>query len=278
MVYYKGKKPLRYKKKATTKRKVVKKAIKKANNRIFAKKVLKVVKRQEETKYAQPLSISAIPIYAYNDVSGTVQPVPFTSTFIELTSIFNTVGQGTGQGGRIGNKISPVNFVFKGIMSATNASADGTGAENPTYVKMIICRMKNAFNAKSIDMSNFFQFGNGAIAPSNRLQDIYNQINRDEIVVYATRTFKLGASEYGAGYNQNNNDFKLCKPFKVNLTKWVKNVCYNDTGNITNHQMFAVFVAGMYNGYPIPASTASPPDYPVCAGITYDIQLAYKDS
>lgn len=261
-------------KKVTGKRKFIKKAITKAKHKIFAKSVLRIVKRSEETKHAQPVqNLRGTQIFAYNSVGGSAQPVANTSTFIELTSIFNTIGQGTGQGDRVGNRISPTKFSFTGWI---NYSQNYTQNNLPCYIKMVIMRMKNTVNAQYPNMQNFLQYGNTTQQPQNLLNDIRQLINKDDVIVYAQRTFKLGPAASSSALS--NNDFKLCQSFNINLTKYIKTAIYDDQmANMKNHQMFAVFLGGTFSSEPLAPSEGTPVDYPLPANITYNIELSYKD-
>lgn len=234
------------------------------------------MKRQEETKHCEPLqNLAGLALKAYGGTS-----TPTSSTFIELTSLFNLISQGTGQGDRIGNKISPVRFVFSGFM---NYNADIPGAASnsqPQYVKMFIFRMKNTLSATAPDMTKFFQYGNASQAPTGYIQDIKSRVNTDDIVLYATRLFKLCPSAMpnstgiiGAAFT--NNDYKLTQAFKIDLTKHCKKVVYDDTtATIKNHQMFCAFVFGMND---CGAVVAYEGEKYTPIQIAYNIECSYKD-
>jgi len=242
------------------------------------------MKRAEETKHAQPLqNLNGTQLYGYSAVAQLAGIPAGTSSFIELTTIFNTIGQGTGQGDRIGNRISPNKFLFCGYMNfnANLAPSPGYYNANPMYVKMFIFRMKNTLIAPNPDMTKFFQYGNSSQAPTGYIQDMKNKINTDDIVLYATRTFKLAPSALVAtsgtiGQADTNNDFKLTQRFQVDLTKHVKKVIYDDTTlTIKNHQMFAAFLFGRNDLAPLVKDASN--NYPTPIQIAYDIQVSYKD-
>jgi len=255
-----------------------KKAIAKVNNKIFAKKVLSVMKRAEETKHAQPLqNLQGLPLLAYGGTS-----TPTASSYIDLTTVFNTIQQGTGQGDRIGNRITPTRFVFSGFMNF-NADIGGAGDNSqPQYVKMFIFRMKNTVSATAPDMTKFFQYGSTSQAPTGYIQDIKNRVNLDDIVLYTTRLFKLSPSAIpnttgviGAAFT--NNDYKLTQAFKIDLTKHIKKAVYDDqTAQLKNHQMFCAFVFGMNTCEEVkkyqPDGELHTP-----IQIAYTIECAYKD-
>lgn len=235
------------------------------------------MKRAEETKHAQPLqNLAGTPLLAYGSAGLTN-----TSTFIELTTVFNTIGQGVGQGDRIGNRISPVKFVFSGFMNFNADTPSAAGNLGPQYVKMFIFRMKNSLSALSPDMSKFFQYGSTTQPPTGYIQDIRNRVNTDDVVLYATRTFKLAPSALQSGITtiataDTNNDFKLTQSFKVDLTKYVRKVVYDDTtAQIKNHQMFAAFVFGLNNCTKYEAYTDDIYHSPI--QIAYNIECSYKD-
>jgi len=251
-----------------------KKAIKQVDNKIFAKKVLKVVKKQEETKHAQPLQdLGGIALYGYANFVQSGIPAG-TSSYIELTSIFNTIGQGTGQGDRIGNRISPNKFIFHGFMNYNNSLTLPLNNLQPMVVKMFIFRMKNTVSAPNPDMTKFFQYGNTSQAPTGYIQDMKNKVNSDDINLYATRTFKLAPSAMSA--TASNNDFKLTQAFKVDLTKYVKKVIYDDTtATIKNHQIFVSFLFGRNDCQALAKDANN--EYSVPIQIGYTIEASYKD-
>lgn len=240
------------------------------------------MRRAEETKHAQPVqNLAGTVLYGYDSAAQSAGIPAGTSSFIELTSVFNTIGQGTGQGDRVGNRISPNRFVFTGYMNY-NANNVGVAQTNclPMYVKMFIFRMKNTLSATQPDMTKFFQYGSASQAPTGYIQDIKNKVNTDDITLYATRTFKLGNSALVStgvvASADTNNDFKQTQAFKVDLTRYVKKVIYDDTtAVIKNHQMFCAFLFGRNDCLALTKNALNDLITPI--QISYDIQVSYKD-
>jgi len=255
-----------YRKRRYAKKPMVKKAIKQAKKTMFNKRVLQVIKRDTETKHATPIIVDQLYIEGYTATATT-------STILDLSLVFSNITQGTTQTSRAGNRIEPSNVVFKGFLNYLVPSVENCPNEQ-FLLKMVVFRMKRGYS-ENPNMSKFLQLGASAFAPINQLTDVIRQINKDEIVVYAVRTFKLGPSSNNGspGSSSANNDYPLTRFFNINLTKHCKNVIYNDTDvPCMNKQFYVGFMGGAYDG-----STNSTPSGAFPVAISYSVECAYKD-
>jgi len=244
--------------------KPIKKAIKTAVKTNFNRKVLKVIKRHQETKIAAPLVISQ------QEIIPAQEGIP--PTMIDLSQMFLAIDQGTGQGDRIGNKIYPQSVTVKG-------SVNISGTNGPALLKVIIFKdKKNQTTAAAGNLMDLFQLGDTNAPPSNRPMDMIRHFNTDRYIIHATRTFKLGQYTYG-GATQN-NDFSLQRFFNFNLSKHFKTIQYNDDVEpdsvelVKPSNLWMTFCVSYWDGTAI---TFDPANYPECE-ISFDALVTYKDA
>lgn len=232
--------------------------------------VTKMINRKLETKMSQPSVINGSPILPYGQLVN-----PLITTLLDLASPLATIQQGTGEGQRIGNKISNVKLSFKGFITIPDsATGSNTKFWYPRYLKMFIFKQRST-NDIPTDMSDLFQNGNTDVAPQNQPQDMYVPFNKDKYVIHTTRMFKLATSNSPAGNITANNDFSLSKYFNVDLTKYIpSNVLYNDTtAHPTNVGLFAGFLMCFADGSPFVGLT----DYPEFK-FSCVLSSSYKDA
>lgn len=255
-----AKKPMYKKRAPMSNKKYVKKTFKKATNALFAKKVVKIMKRHEETKIGFPYSQVDAPIEAWSGATP--------STMYPLIETFNVINQGTGQGSRIGNRISPVSVRVKGSINNVSAST------RPYMVKLIIFKDKlNQVTNSAGDLSDLLQVGNSSTNPANLATDIIHYFNKDRYIIYATRTFKLGSS---TSTSNPNNDFSVQKFFNIDLSKNFKSIRYNDdTANDVSSptNLWMTFLISYADNTAI---TFAPYTGPSC-NISFDSVCMFKD-
>lgn len=276
MAYYRSKPaPMRkVRKYPKSKKAVVKKALRKSYVNSIKKIARSVVKKQTETKIAQPYTQNNQPITAYDLTTNN-----FGSEFSLITPLINIL-QGTGQGQRVGNRINVTSMIMKGYINAVRLpTTGGTGTNDPFYVKMVWLRRKSSLlgvNGVTGGGNAFFQNGNATVAPSNLPTDLLRAINKDVFTVYTSRVFKLGfANAQGniSGNPPTNNDFKVSKFFKVNLSKHIGKLIYDDNGaNPNNWACYAVALMCTADGTPITSNATTP----ICE-IHFDVEVKYKD-
>lgn len=211
-------------------------------------------------------------------------PQPVTATDTQITPITNlaagwgtliqcqdvwSLSQSVGQGGRVGDKITPKRWNIRGFIH-TNAAA-----AIPCIVKMFVFKQKityeNPTGAAYPGPIDFFQYGSSSIGASNNYQDMLRKVNADKYTLYTTRTYKLGTA--GSGTNTN-NDFNCVQPFNINLLKYQKHkISYND-GSTTpaNSGLYICFALAEYGG--TTKTTWAAGEAPQ---ISYDIEAEFED-
>lgn len=204
------------------------------------------------------------------------------------------IGQGTGQGQRIGNNIKTKALMFKGTLFPSGLQTTGTpptvfpnSFPCPVQVRMVLFYDKTDPVAEPDIWSNFFQNGNTTTGPRNNLTDMWAPINTDRYVVHYQRLFKLGYDNYAPissaqpGLDpttkpQNyfaNNDFDFNQNFSINCTDYYpKNVTYQD-GSLTptTRGLWAVFLVAAANGGQLPTS-----NFP--CRVQYMVDYKYEDA
>jgi len=147
---------------------VVKKAVRKAKNSAFAKKVLKVVKRTEETKYV-----------AENILTPAVAVPGAQTTPANFARILPRLGQGTGDFQRIGDQINPI----RACSYWTIYPAETTLNLYDITLNLAIVRVKGAGTdvaVAAVPGADFLRVGDGTtVDPNNPNQEsMLTLINR----------------------------------------------------------------------------------------------------
>lgn len=223
-------------KRKTFKRKAYKK-------KSFKKRVMKVLSRRVETKTSQSAQ-QDIGLYYPNqgatyDSTNTIRVSPVATGTGAVV-----IAQGTGQGNRIGNKITLKSYKLNLTFQPKPYDAIYNPSPAPMQVKVVLFYDRQnmaGINANAgtlvnpIPRSNFFQFGNSATNITGNLTDMIAPFNKDRYTILASKTFKLGYAVYdGSGFSTaaqafSNNDFKLVQMMKWDVTKYLpKTVVYPD--------------------------------------------------
>lgn len=167
---------------------------------------------------------------------------------ISLTEAIDNVGQGTGQGDRIGNKITIKKNIFKGYMYAINNTLTGG---LPTNVTLYIGRLKVGISTPTnAAIAQMFQAGDTTFAPTDDNRASLYGINKNLWTVFFRRTYKIGgATSTSANAIPANNDYKALQHFYVNLSKFIpRTINYNDGNNVsTNAGLYAWFTISNFN-------------------------------
>lgn len=176
--------------------------------------------------------------------------------------------QGTGQGGRVGNKVRTKRIVMKGTLCPLEWNTTTNQNPRPIEIKMVIFYDKSDPNAVPNPFAGGtagpFQGGNGVNVFTNYLSDMWMPFNADRYRICATRTFKVGYAAYTgtattagnqtANQAYTNNDFKLNHKFSIDVTKYYpKNVRFPDNSAIpTTRAIFAMFFMAAADGTNLP--------------------------
>lgn len=251
-----------YKKKAPRRRIYRKKST-------LAKKVKSILQRTAEVKTLN-LAAATTQMGAYAAVSNTIINMCPNGTTLQCS-------QGTDSSSRVGNRIRIKSAIVRGYMVPNNYDVTYNSAPEPQEVRMVFIKNKQNHQATPT-ISTIFQNGATSSAPASTLQDIINPLNADANVIYKSRVFKVGTSNYpttgGSTAFQyfQNNDFKLNQKFVINYTKFIPKVIeYNDASTISTsaytYMMF--FVAGASGGTGAANSRS--------VNLTYNIEIKYTD-
>lgn len=251
------------KRKTTPRKKYVKRTAPKST-KTFRTKVKAVVKRMQEVKqFTQALVVNS-PILTFH--AGTAPP-----TYYDLIgSYMNTLPSGSNDGERVGDRISTRSFVIRGYLNCPTASDPDTNY--PNVVRMVIFKDKTNVDFSTNLCTDFFEGTTPALStPSNNLQDIMRHINNERYTVLAQRVFKIGPAASGYTGMNANNDFKISKFFRINLTKDLKQFVFNTTsGHVTNHpSLYVVFFAVPGDGTTAGAGYTAPVNYTLYADYKY---------
>ena len=161
---------------------LVKKAIKSAYNKVFAKKVQKVIDRNAEDKcaYAQA---------AYTGFNSNM------TAQTDLLPLLPGVTKGINDNLRIGDQIRSKYLTVKGMITA-NLNFTGIG-NCRIAVRQIICQPKmysdwsGVYNNYGTWTSTLLKKGGTTAGFTGVLSDIHSEINRDAITVYKDRIFYI---------------------------------------------------------------------------------------
>lgn len=226
---------------------LVKKAIKSASNKVFAKKVLKVLHRTAENKSYNNYASNQTIITAVNNIPANINLCP-------------PITQGTGQNNRIGNKVNIVKAFINGYVNLLPYNATNNPTVGPLYVKMWLFSVKDMKNSTTLSSTqigtNFFEVGSSSAGFQGNVLDMCFQPNSQLVTVYSTKTVLLssgatqGATYYNSAGASCGAEGRFSAPFYFDYTKHMKSLKYDDTTPIqpTNRNMWLAFQAVYADG------------------------------
>lgn len=235
----------RRKKVTTNKKKVVKKALAKANTALIKQVALSVLKRNVENKQTNLDLLTDFPVPGgglqinQGNTSGVVKP-----------SIVPTVQQGVAVNQRIGNKIKPQSLRIKGYVRSREYDAITNTNTRLFYAHIWIVidkTVKSPFNMAgqpiyNTNPSNFKRNGNQPVPFDGSIMNSLYGYNTDTYTVLAHRRIKLDTLQpttpVGATtpsyviQDSINNGAVYAKPFSITLSKLPKQLLFDedDTG------------------------------------------------
>lgn len=149
--------------------------------------------------------------------------------------------QGTADGERIGNKITPVKGVINLLVTALGYNAETNPAPKPLIFKYWIFSVRRGNDEANMGdvlgsvTSDFFDLSSSSLGLGGDTQDLIYPINKNKYKVYKAGYRKLFYASFpGSGATVgtgtwSNNDFKLFHKIKVNYKKYIpKNIVYDD--------------------------------------------------
>lgn len=247
----------------------------------------KIMKRKQYKKSASAVSVSPVvksyvkrmlSVRAEDKVAPNVSQAPTSITPMSAT-VFNAVNlanvwniaQGTQQGNRIGNSVSPKSWRLKGFF----AVPWGTNVSVPMLIKMYIFKQKSGYGVPASSTA-FYQNGNSSLAPTSTFTDMLKSVNNDVFTLYATRLFKVGTASLTPTLNgTTNNDFKNIAPFNINCLKYqTHQMKYSDgtTANPTNAGLYFAYTVCRADGSAVNLVSDPLPT------IAFEIEATYEDA
>lgn len=193
------------------------------------------------------------------------------------------INQGTGNGARVGNRCRIRRLMFNMQIRPRPYDNTDNNTPKPQVGKVVLFYMRKTPTAVNTTgnepVVDFFQLGNTTDAIKGQLIDQMQNYNTDKYRVFASRTFKVGFSQYeGDGLNSGsqafaNNDFKYAYQVKWDVTKYVpKLLRYNDD-DVTPLSR-ALYAMVYYS--PADGSTGSSTQIPLTC--TWWVQCKYEDA
>lgn len=266
-----------YKKRRTFKKKRTFKKRSAPKKRALRRVIRKVIARESETKTKQQFVANKL-LYPTNHVMFPDNCIPLgpNSSYLGIT-------QGTGQGNRVGNKITTTKLLLKGVIEPSPWASGTNDNPRPMRMKMVIFYDREDPNALPVPGSTFFQDGSSTTGFTNTLMDFIKPFNTDRYRIMKQQTFKLGYAAYtgtatvvssqGANQAYTNNDFKLNCDFTMDLTKYYpKEVKFNDNlSDPMTRGLYCLWYFVAADGSPMP-STYQPAD------VSFMQTYQYKDA
>lgn len=250
-------------------KRVVRKARKAAFKRAVKSVIMKTAEKKTSQFYEEGINIRNVDHGSF--LSQCVPVSPMTGA--------NVISQGTGQSGRIGNRIRIQNISMKGTFIPNGYNVSTYPSPQPVQIKMWFFSAKDLGPGVAPDMTtNWFQLGGSSQGFTNSLVDMWAPVNKDLYTVYGSRTFKLGFADYSgtgitaAAQSFTNNDFKLNGNFTVNLTKMMPRIVkFSDNDSVAvSRTLWCLAVPVFASGQAIgPAYTP--------ALLQYAINMTYTD-
>lgn len=163
-------------------------------------------------------------------------------------SLLPNIPEGTEDGERIGNEVTPRGGIVKGFINLKPHNAE-TNAIWPVYVKMWVLSYKKSMQTQ--DYSRYFEVGQDRIGFQANMLDMTLPINSDDWTLYSTRLFKFGTTTSSQTYYSNGGAYAsgqaFSRPFVVNYGKYVRQkLRYDDVETVgggfpTNRNLLLVF-------------------------------------
>jgi len=244
----------------------------KVNAKLVQKMVKREIARNIENKQVRNQLTQRIGSYPANFPNFSTRNV------IDTSLLLRNIGQGSGQGQRIGNHIKLKNMTLNCTLFPSSTYT------KPILVKMwIVSDRLNPCNATATDVTDsmdntlsqpggtFFENGNTTSGLLGNLFDLSMTTNKDRFRLFKTKIFKLGVNNT-AGFH--NNDYKLTCRYKINLTKYMnKLVKYQDslTTPWYNRRVFVIFSG-------IGVDDIAPTFGQECATLSYTLDARYEDA
>lgn len=207
------------------KRKPIRKtSFKKKSMRKFVKRVIKSTAEKKNCVFRASKTVGYV-------TSGT--GIVSISDLLPYAS--GVLVQGTGQGDRIGNKITFVSgrlnlFIYPAVYNATS-----NPFPTPQIMRIFIGYRKSQPTVAPTTFTDLFQLGNTSVGITSTPDNMTLEVNKDAFMIYYDKLVKIGyavtngSGASGADQGWANNDFKLNHIVKIPLSKFYpKKLTFND--------------------------------------------------
>lgn len=192
--------------KVSVPKKQVKNLVEKQRVKNIKKIVKTVMKNKSELKIAQQIAL------ADNiNVSGTgllydgvTNLRGWCSGPSNPSGIIPAIANGTGEGQKIGNKVSPKNLMLKYFLQAlptTDSSFTG-GNTNPfkgTPFRVRVLVFRHKFAIDDFSQTNILQQGNTTTSFGSGIDNFFRPYNKDEYTIVYSKTIKMAACKHVSG-------------------------------------------------------------------------------
>jgi len=205
----------------------------------FEKRVQKVIRRNIEDKMTTTYT-ERLPICSWNALTGGSSPVWWN--FRDFGNNVLTLGHGTEQNARIGNKVI-MKHLYLNMLITPHQGGDTKvdlylANSQMGYCTIYVGRQRD-YQLVPTQLDNFFQLGATATTPNGTYTQLLFNENRDRYQIFFKRTFKCGPAQakgitnIESNFMTSNNDFKINHILKLDLAKYIKNktLRYNDSDN-----------------------------------------------
>lgn len=267
--------------------------MRKTRKGVFRRRVMRVLNRSAETKNAN-FDLVQQNIYPVTSVDFDASVTVISpSNELKGTNQLLLIDQGTGQGNRVGNKISTVSATLRGVIRPQlNFEATTNYNPCPMYVVIWVVSLAKHLtdSTATLDVvcaNSFFQDGSVSSGFQGTLVDLTRTVNRQHVTVHAKRVHKLGYSEYVSSFAANNsnnaaqrfmnNDFPLSKIFSIKL-RFQRNLIFNDNSpNPSNMRRWYFFMVPYRVDGNAWLTSAGQPNGPVPLICDYAVDYKFKD-
>nr|WAE42388.1 MAG: capsid protein [Cressdnaviricota sp.] len=252
-------------KKKTSKKRSYKKHAKKTT---FASKVLKVVRKAEETKMVA---------YSSNFNIGNYTSVVPSQAYVSPNPTSLNISQGTQAGQRVGDKVHVKKVILRGILIPLPQVAVTNYPMTLQECRVIVGRNRLSGQAL-LPSANLFTLGDTDIPPVGILPDMLYPINKQAISVYKDKCFKLGYAGYTANTTTamtTDNDFKANAKFVWDITKACPKTLVWTSG-VGGTPIFESPIAYLM-AWTAPADGTTQAAQAACVNMTYEVEVHFVE-
>lgn len=168
--------------------------------------------------------------YAANQ---TVMSAGTSTPIYSINLLPNSLTQGVGKAGRIGNEINLRAGTIYGRVNLLPYNATTNPTPSPVLVRffLVSCKQTNQPTmTSSVQFGSFFETGNTASLPQGNSLDMVLPVNNDFWTLYASKVVELGCTSTGSGFATGAiyDNSKFSYGFRFSFGKYVKRIKYDD--------------------------------------------------